>query len=107
MNTETSPGIDVEERGSVLLARLRTGPHGMLVAAVADALAELVTRAEEDDAVHAVVLTGTHPDRFVAHANVGWLARGAARTRRFGPRAAAVGENRSIAARASISSATS
>ena len=88
----TRPGIDVEERGSVLLARLRTGPHGLLVREITDALTELVTRAEDDDRVRAVVVTGTHPDRFVAHADVGWLARGASRTPGIGPQVAALAD---------------
>ena len=48
-------------------------PHGELGPAIADDLAALVTRAETDAGVGDVVLTGTHPERFVAHADVRWL----------------------------------
>jgi enoyl-CoA hydratase len=71
------PGrIEVEERGRVLLATLTNAPHGLMDRAIADALGDLVERAERDDGVGAVVLTGAHPERFVAHYDVAELLAG-------------------------------
>src|SRR3954462_6367663 len=82
-------GIEVEQRGRVLLARLHGGPRGEFGPQIAADLAALVTRAETADAVGAVVITGTHPARFVAHANLRWLQQGGAASPTVGPRAAA------------------
>jgi enoyl-CoA hydratase/carnithine racemase len=81
-------GIDVEERGRVLLARIQGGPRGEFTRQIADDLARLVTRATNDDGVGAVVLTGTHPTRFVAHAEVNWLKELGAASPPVGRRAA-------------------
>jgi enoyl-CoA hydratase len=81
------PRIEVEQRGRVLLGRLHGGPRGEFGPAIAADLAALVTRAETDDGVGAVVLTGTHPERFVAHAELGWLQEGGAASPSVGPRA--------------------
>ncbi len=47
---------------------------------IAADLAALVTRADTDDGVGAVVLTGTHPTRFLAHAEISWLKEMGARS---------------------------
>jgi enoyl-CoA hydratase len=83
-------GIDVEQRGRVLLARLQGGPRGEFGREIAADLDALVTRAETDESVGAVVITGTHPGRFVAHANLQWLQEGGAASPTVGPRAASV-----------------
>lgn len=71
------PGtIDVEQRGRVLLATLSNPPHGLMDQAMVAALDELVRRAETDPDVGAVVLTGAHPERFVAHYDVAELLVG-------------------------------
>src|SRR5436309_242935 len=80
-------GIEVEQQGRVLLARLHGGPRGEFGPAIAADLAALVTRAETDEGVGAVVITGTHPDRFVAHAELRWLQEGGAASPTVGPRA--------------------
>ena len=82
-------GIEVEQRGRVLLARLHGGPRGEFGREIAADLATLVTRAESDESVGAVVITGTHPERFVAHANLRWLQEGGADGPTVGPRGAA------------------
>src|SRR3954470_5493594 len=82
-------GIEVEQRGRVLLARLHGGPRGEFGPEIAADLAALVTRAETDDSVGAVVITGTHPERFVAHANLRWLQEAGAASPKVGPRGAA------------------
>jgi enoyl-CoA hydratase len=87
MTQEHHPGIRVEQRGRVLLARLDGGPRAEFGPAIATDLAALVTRAETDEGVGAVVLTGIHPERFVGHADVRWLQEGGAASPNVGPRA--------------------
>src|SRR3954454_13901617 len=81
-------GIEVQQQGRVLLARLHGGPRGEFGPEVAADLTALVTRAETDESVGAVVITGTHPERFVAHANLRWLQEGGAASPSVGPRGA-------------------
>ena len=84
----TASASQVEQRGRVLVARLHGGPRGEFGPEIAADLAALVTRAETDDSVGAVVITGTHPERFVAHANLRWLQEGGAASPSVGPRGA-------------------
>lgn len=90
--TPTTPthklGIDVEQRGRVLLAQIQGGPRGEFGPQIAADLDALVTRAETDEGVGAVVITGGHPDRFVAHAEVRWLQQGGAGSPGVGHRGA-------------------
>src|SRR6266700_6200861 len=65
--------IDVENHGAVLVARIDGGPHALFDAAIAKQLKVLVDRADRDPDIHAVVFTGTHPDRFLSHSDVRWL----------------------------------
>src|SRR3954454_11205076 len=81
-------GIEDDQRGRVLLARLHGGPRGEFGPEIAADLAALVTRAESDESVGAVVITGAHPERFVAHANLRWLQEGGAASPSVGPRGA-------------------
>ena len=87
---EHYPGIEVEQRGRVLVARIDGGPRGEFGREIAADLAALVTRAETDEGVGAVVLTGTHPERFVAHADLAWLQEEGAASPAVGPRAASL-----------------
>jgi enoyl-CoA hydratase/carnithine racemase len=68
--------ITVEGEGGVLVARLDGGPHAVFDAEMARQLKELVDRADRDPDIHAVVFTGTHPDRFLSHSDVAWLQQG-------------------------------
>src|SRR5436305_8095008 len=95
-------GIEVEQRGRVLLARLHGGPRGEFGPEIAADLAALVARAETDESVGAVVITGTHPERFVAHANLRWLQEGGAASPTVGPRAASAVVHTARAARAVV-----
>jgi len=52
------------------------GPHALFDAAMAKQLKELVDRADRDPNIHAVIFTGTHPDRFLSHSDVTWLQQG-------------------------------
>src|SRR5687767_5100784 len=65
--------VRVDERGRVLVATLDNPPHGLMDAGMVAGLAALVRRADADDGIGAVVLTGAHPERFVAHYDVGEL----------------------------------
>jgi enoyl-CoA hydratase len=80
--------VRVERRGRTLLAVLDNPPHGLMDAEVVDGLDGLVARAETEDEVGAVVLTGAHPERFVAHYDVRELLEGARGSPAVGRRAA-------------------
>jgi enoyl-CoA hydratase/carnithine racemase len=76
--TEHGPDghIDIEDRGPVLVARIDGGPHALFDAALTKQLKGLVDRADRDPNIHAVVFTGTHPERFLSHSDVTWLQQG-------------------------------
>lgn len=74
--TDIHGHIDVQEHGKVLVARIDAGPHALFDAALTKQLKELVDRADRDPNIHAVVFTGTHPDRFLSHSDVTWLQQG-------------------------------
>ena len=78
-------GIAVEQRGRVLVARLHGGSRGEYGPAMFAGLEALVGRAESDDNVGAVVITGAHPDRF-GHADIQWLQQAGAGSPAVGPR---------------------
>jgi enoyl-CoA hydratase len=65
--------VRVQQRGRVLVATLDNPPHGLMDTGIVAGLASLVERADADGEVGAVVLTGAHPQRFVAHYDVGEL----------------------------------
>jgi enoyl-CoA hydratase/carnithine racemase len=69
--------IDVQQRGRTLLATLENPPHGLMDTGIVDGLESLVQRASSGDDVGAVVLTGAHRERFIAHYDVGELLAGA------------------------------
>lgn len=77
--------IDVEQRSTVLIGTLDNPPHALMDRGTVAALDALVTRAEEDDAVDAVVLTGSHPERFVAHYDVAEILEGVRSSPAVGP----------------------
>ncbi len=69
--------VNVEQRGRVLLATLSNPPHGLMDDTIVGELGELVARADTEDSVGGVVLTGAHESRFLAHYDVGELLEGA------------------------------
>jgi len=70
--------VQVEERGEgVLLATIANPPHGLMDDEIVIALERLVERAESERGVTGIVLTGAHPERFVAHYDVAELLAGA------------------------------
>src|SRR5256885_10039015 len=80
--------VHVDQRGRVLLATLENPPHGLMDSGIVAGLAALVQRADADDGLGAVVLTGAHPERFVAHYDVGELLAAARSGPSLGRRAA-------------------
>lgn len=78
MAQEVRGKLEIEDRGAVLVARVDGGPLGLFGNDIAEQLDALVDRADGDPNVHAVVFTGTHPERFVSHAEVRWLQEGGA-----------------------------
>jgi enoyl-CoA hydratase/carnithine racemase len=82
--------VRVQQRGRVLVATLDNPPHGLMDTGIVAGLAALVERADADGEVGAVVLTGAHPERFVAHYDVGELLVSARSGPTVGRRAAKV-----------------
>ena len=80
--------VRIEQRGRVLVATLVNPPHGLMSAGIVDGLESLVARAATDSGVGAVVLTGEHPERFIAHYDVRELLDGARSGPSVGPRVA-------------------
>jgi enoyl-CoA hydratase len=78
MAKEVKGNLEIEDRGCVLVARIDGGPLGLFGNDLAEQLDAVVERADRDPSVHAVVFTGTHPERFVSHAEVRWLQEGGA-----------------------------
>src|SRR5829696_4573567 len=76
LNSQPAGHIAIEGHAGVLVARIDGGPHALFDAALAEQLKELVDRADRDPNIHAVVFTGTHPDRFLSHSDVTWLQKG-------------------------------
>ncbi|MFT0737404.1 enoyl-CoA hydratase/isomerase family protein [Ralstonia wenshanensis] len=75
--TPAMPGnLSVEARGAVLIVRLEGGSLGLMGLNMANELSTLLDRVESDTSVKAVVMTGTHPGRFIGHADVRWLQEG-------------------------------
>lgn len=67
--------IKREQRGSVVIATLDNPPHGLMDAGTVNDLDALVKSADADAGIRAVVLTGSHPSRFVAHYDVGEILK--------------------------------
>jgi len=88
MATEVSGRLDVEDLGDTVIARLDGGPLGLFGNDIAEQLDALVDRVDSNPDVHAVVFTGTHPERFVSHAEVRWLQEGGAKVPSVGARGA-------------------
>jgi enoyl-CoA hydratase/carnithine racemase len=80
--------LEIEERGTILIVRVDGGPHALFGSEIANQLETLVERVDHDPRVHAVVITGAHPTRFISHADVGWLQEGGAATPSVGQRGA-------------------
>src|SRR3954454_3376945 len=80
--------VRTEQRGRVLVATIDNPPHALMDPSVVGGIEEVVARATAADGVGAVVLTGKHPERFIAHYDVGELLAGAESGPAVGRRAA-------------------
>jgi enoyl-CoA hydratase/carnithine racemase len=80
--------FEIENRGAVLIVRVDGGPHALFGPEIANELEEVVDRVDHDSSVHAVVIAGAHPTRFISHADVRWLQEGGAATPSVGERGA-------------------
>src|SRR5688500_2349402 len=73
----SSGQVRVSRDDRVLVATLDNPPHGLMTNAMVAGLDELVSEAERDHGIGAVVLHGAHPERFLAHFDVSELLAGA------------------------------
>ena len=81
--------VRIEERGEgVVLATISNPPHALMDDPIVEALEALAIRARKDEGLTAIVLTGDHPVRFVAHYDVAELLAGAEAAPRVGAAAA-------------------
>ncbi len=69
--------VSTEQLGRVVVATLSNPPHALMTMGMIGELTDLVHAWEQDASVGAVVLTGAHQDRFLAHFDVAELLRGA------------------------------
>jgi len=76
MTTEDKIGLEVEQRGTTQIVRIYGGKDALLYPEMVKDFARIVDRADKDPDVHAVIFTGTHPDRFLSHADILWLQQG-------------------------------
>ena len=91
--------VQVSEHGDgVLLATLSNPPHALMDEPMVEGLERLAIRAAEDPGVTAVVLTGDHPERFIAHYDIAEILEAA----RAGPAVGAGAARASLAATAAL-----
>lgn len=68
--------IDIQDLGSgVVLARFVGNDLGLFVREAAPELFDFVEEADRDPDVRVVVFTGSHPQRFISHADLAWLQK--------------------------------
>ena len=80
--------VKVQRDGRVIVATLDNPPHGLMTPTMVAELDALSLEAEADDGIGAVVLTGAHPERFLAHYDVAALLAGAEASPALSPRQA-------------------
>jgi enoyl-CoA hydratase/carnithine racemase len=69
--------IRTEKRGRTLIARIDNPPHQFMTGPMTRELGELVRRVDADPDVGVVIFTGSDPERFIAHYDIGELLEGA------------------------------
>lgn len=74
-----------EHGGGVALATIANAPHALMDEEIVLGLEALADRAESDPELTAVVITGAHAERFVAHYDVAELLDGARRSPSVAP----------------------
>jgi enoyl-CoA hydratase/carnithine racemase len=80
--------VKVKRDGRVIVATLDNPPHGLMTPTMVAELDALSLEAAADDGIGAVVLTGAHPERFLAHYDVEALLAGAEDSPQLSPRQA-------------------
>lgn len=65
--------VKTRREGRVVVATLDSPPHGLMTFELVDELDALVGEVERDEGIGAVVLHGAHPERMLAHFDVGEL----------------------------------
>jgi enoyl-CoA hydratase len=85
---QTTGAVVVEKRDNVLVATISNPPLALMDQAIVEQIGQLADRVTGDASVGAVVLTGAHPDRFVAHYDVAELLQNARSSPRVRPRTA-------------------
>jgi enoyl-CoA hydratase/carnithine racemase len=76
------------QRGRVLVVTLHNPPLALMDENTVEGIASALARVERDAEISAVVVTGSHPTRFLAHYDVGELLAAARSSPRLSPRAA-------------------
>ncbi|CAM3640226.1 enoyl-CoA hydratase/isomerase family protein [Smaragdicoccus niigatensis] len=69
--------VKTEQVGRVLIARLDNPPYALMTTQMVAELDAIVDRADSDDGIGVVVITGARPDRFLAHFDVRELLQAA------------------------------
>jgi enoyl-CoA hydratase/carnithine racemase len=82
----TTKTVLLEQHDNVLVARLHNPPSALMTVEMVRELGALARRADADPSVGAVVLTGTHASRFLAHFDVRLIHGGAKRSPRLSAR---------------------
>lgn len=80
--------VSVMRHGRVMVATLENPPLALMNEPIVEGIAALTARVERDPGIGAVVLTGSHPSRFLAHYDVGELLEVARSSPSWSPRAA-------------------
>src|SRR5687768_17274570 len=83
--------VRIEREGRVVVATLDNPPHALMTRTMIAELDELVREAESDPGIGAVVLCGAHPERFLAHYDVGELLEASRRSLSVSSRQAGAG----------------
>jgi enoyl-CoA hydratase/carnithine racemase len=80
--------VKAAQHGRVLLVRLDNPPLALMDESMVEGIASVLARVERDPEIGGVVLTGSHPTRFLAHYDVGELLDVARSSPSLSPRAA-------------------
>ena len=68
--------VKLQRDGRMIIATLDNPPHGLMTPTMVAELDALSLEAQDDDGIGAVILTGAHPERFLAHYDVRALLAG-------------------------------
>lgn len=94
--------VRTEQSGRVLTVRLHNPPHNFMNSQMVVELDELTRELESDGSIGAVVVTGDHPESFIAHYDVAEILAGSEQVGRHVPVKAAAGALRATGALARL-----